>query len=82
MTTPADIFTESYPLSDADRALARIYGEIGRSVDELAYTPEFDQLYQHYQDAGHQGSKHEVFRRLLTLRKAGLLPRLFRSMSS
>lgn len=73
---------EGPKLSEADKALARIYEDVGRTVDELAYTPEFDELYRKYMDAGFNLKPHEVFRRLLVLRKAGLLPRLFRSASS
>jgi hypothetical protein len=78
MTTTNDFFTEDFDLSEEDRTLMRLYGDIGRSVDELAYTDDFDLLYQRYLDAGYSARKHEVFRRLLTLRKAGLLPRLFK----
>lgn len=79
MSTASEIFSENVELSDEDRALVRIYGDIGRSVDELAYTPEFDELFKRYREAGYQAKKHEVFRRLLLLRKSGLLPRLFRA---
>lgn len=73
-----DPFAEEIDLSKADEDLIRAYREVGRSVDDLAYTPEFDRLVELYTHAGHGADKSQVFRRLLILRKSGLLPRLFR----
>lgn len=73
-----DPFADRVELPTADLDLLRAYEQIGRSVDELAYTPDFDRLYELYLQHGHEAPKHEVFRRLLLLRKSGLLPRLFR----
>jgi hypothetical protein len=73
-----DPFREKIDLSKADEDLIRAYRMVSRSVDDLAYTPDFDHLYELYTEAGHQVDRHEVFRRLLILRKSGLLPRLFR----
>jgi hypothetical protein len=72
-------FVEQIELPVADQDLIRAYRDVGRSVDDLAYTQDFDRLYQAYAGAGHRSEKHEVFRRLLILRKSGLLPRLFRA---
>lgn len=74
-------FAEEIDLPKADEDLIRAYREIGRSVDDLAYTPEFDRLVDLYARAGHPADKYQVFRRLLILRKSGLLPRLFRPTS-
>jgi hypothetical protein len=71
-------FKEEIELSKADEDLIRAYRTINRSVDDLAYTPDFEKVYQLYTGDGHSAEKHEVFRRLLILRKSGLLPRLFR----
>lgn len=79
MRKASDIFSEDVELSDEDRTLIRLYADVARSVDELAYTPEFEELFNRYRETGYQGEKHEVFRRLLLLRKSGLLPRLFRA---
>lgn len=79
MTDEAEIFGDLPPLPDSDQELMRLYEKAGRSVDELAYTPDFDALFDGYRNAGFPGDKSAVFRRLLVLRKAGLLPRLFRS---
>lgn len=76
-TQAVDPFSRRFELAQADQDLLRAYRMVNRFVDDLAYTSDFERLYQMYQDAGNHGSKHEVFRRLLTLRKAGLLPRLF-----
>lgn len=58
--------------------LKRIYEQIGRTADDLPYTPDFEKLYLNY--AAHyrqpKPSRQEVWRQLLTLRKAGNLPKL------
>jgi len=63
-------------LSDFDWALMREYERIGRPVDDLAYTEEFDRLYKSLEAVRESRSKAEVFRRLLNLRKSGRLPRV------
>jgi hypothetical protein len=79
MNTP---FREEIELTQADRDLIGAYRTVNRTVDDLAYTPEFDKLYELYTRSGHHAERHEVFRRLLILRKSGLLPRLFRPAES
>ena len=79
MSGEIDIFQRGFSLPQADRDLADLYGEVAVPVDRLAYTPDFDRLYERYRDMGHPMSRTDVFRRLLMLRKAGLLPRLFQS---
>jgi hypothetical protein len=54
----------------------REYERIGRPVDDLAYTEEFDRLYKSLEAVRESRSKAEVFRRLLNLRKSGRLPRV------
>lgn len=76
MTSPVDIFDDDFELADRDQDLVRLYVQAGLSVDHLAYTKEFDTLYKRFQDQGHKQNKAQVFRRLLQLRKAGLLPRV------
>ncbi len=75
---PFDIFTNDVDLEPRDEALLRLYEEYGVSVDRLAYTDTFEKLFEEYKRADFEGSKADVFRRLLLLRKAGLLPRLLR----
>lgn len=59
-------------------ALIQTYVQIGRTADDLPYTPHFETLYQAY--AAVHGEKRpdraEVWRHLLNLRKGGKLPKL------
>ena len=52
--------------------------KIGRTADDLPYTPHFESLYASY--AKHHGEpppmRQEVWRHLLNLRKAGKLPKM------
>ncbi|MDB5297984.1 MAG: hypothetical protein JWO31_3967 [Phycisphaerales bacterium] len=73
-----DPFVAVIDLPKADADLIDAYRSVGRTVDDLAYTEEFDRLFEQYQRAGHQATRSDVFRRLLVLRKSGLLPRMFR----
>jgi hypothetical protein len=45
-------------------------------VDDLAYTEEFEKLYSELVGDARTPSKHDVYKRLLTLRKMARLPRL------
>ncbi|HYM99688.1 MAG TPA: hypothetical protein VET25_08080 [Aestuariivirgaceae bacterium] len=64
------------PLSAEDAALIDAYATIGRSWDELPHTPDFRRLMDLLQRPHDDDHMHYVFRRLLTLRKRGQLPRL------
>jgi predicted enzyme related to lactoylglutathione lyase len=58
--------------------LVKLYEQVGRTADDLPYTPHFEKLYEPY-IAGHaqpKPSRAEVWRHLLNLRKAGKLPKL------
>src|SRR3954453_1039551 len=59
-------------------ALIKLYQKLGRTADDLPYTPHFESLYEpyaaHYTDP--KPSRAEVWRHLLNLRKAGKLPKL------
>ncbi len=58
--------------------LIRIYEKVGRTADDLPYTPHFETLYNAYV-AHHPDPKpthQETWRHLLNLRKAGKLPKL------
>jgi catechol 2,3-dioxygenase-like lactoylglutathione lyase family enzyme len=59
-------------------ALVRAYQEIGRTADDLPYTPDFEKLHVVYSAQHKQSkpSKQETWRHLLNLRKAGKLPKL------
>jgi catechol 2,3-dioxygenase-like lactoylglutathione lyase family enzyme len=58
--------------------LSKIYEEVGRTADDLPYTPDFEKLFDRY--AGEhpepKPTRREVWRHLLNLRKAGKLPKL------
>ncbi len=58
--------------------LASLYEKIGRTADDLPYTPQFESLYLSY--AARHGdpkpTRAEVWRHLLNLRKGGKLPKL------
>ena len=58
--------------------LASAYLEIGRTADDLPYTPHFEKLYGAYstQYPHPRPSRAEVWRHLLNLRKSGKLPRV------
>lgn len=59
-------------------ALVAIYEKIGRTADDLPYTPHFETLYSGYaaQHADPKPTRAEAWRHLLNLRKAGKLPKL------
>jgi catechol 2,3-dioxygenase-like lactoylglutathione lyase family enzyme len=64
--------------------LIRLYEQIGRTADDLPYTPHFQKMYAEY-IAEHdepKPSRQEVWRHLLNLRKAGKLPKLGEARST
>jgi hypothetical protein len=63
-------------LSAEDQQLIDAYVQTRRPLDDLAYTPDFEQLVQNVKGEASMPNLHAVFRRLLTLRKMGRLPRL------
>lgn len=58
--------------------LATLYGKLGRTADDLPYTTHFETLYDSYvaNFPDPKPDHAEVWRHLLTTRKAGKLPRL------
>lgn len=58
--------------------LIGLYQRVGRTADDLPYTPHFEQIYQAYAAAypAPAPSRAEVWRHLLNLRKTRQLPRL------
>jgi hypothetical protein len=67
------------PLSAEDAAFIDAYATIGRTLDELPYTADFERMMDLLQRPHDLDQMHYVFRRLLTLRKRGQLPRLYAS---
>jgi len=64
--------------------LSNIYQQIGRTADDLPYTPHFEKLYLTYCGAYPEPkpSRAEVWRHLLNLRKGGKLPKLGEARST
>jgi len=60
------------------QALIDAYQQVGRTADDLPYTPHFESLHAAYSAAfpDNKPSRQEVWRHLLNLRKGGKLPRL------
>jgi catechol 2,3-dioxygenase-like lactoylglutathione lyase family enzyme len=57
--------------------LVEIYQNLGRTADDLPYTPHFETLYSSYiSHFDAKPTRQEVWRHLLNLRKAGNLPKL------
>jgi hypothetical protein len=58
--------------------LIKLYEKVGRTADDLPYTPHFEQLYEPYiaEHAPPKPSRAEVWRHLINIRKAGKLPKL------
>jgi catechol 2,3-dioxygenase-like lactoylglutathione lyase family enzyme len=59
-------------------ALVKAYESIGRTADDLPYTPHFETMFNGYAAAlgEPKPTRQEVWRHLLNLRKAGKLPKL------
>jgi catechol 2,3-dioxygenase-like lactoylglutathione lyase family enzyme len=77
--TPAALFSGlEHRVPVKKEALIRLYEQIGRTADDLPYTPHFESLYGPYIAAlaDPKPSRAEVWRHLLTLRKSGKLPKL------
>jgi len=58
--------------------LIKLYEKLGRTADDLPYTPHFESLFEPYVAyyTEPKPSRAEVWRHLLNLRKAGKLPKL------
>jgi catechol 2,3-dioxygenase-like lactoylglutathione lyase family enzyme len=58
--------------------LVKAYEQMGRTADDLPYTPHFETLYKGYAAffGDRPPTRREVWRHLLNLRKAGKLPKL------
>jgi hypothetical protein len=69
------LFGTKLPGAAADQNLIEVYEQVGRTLDDLPYTPEFDRIYRAL-DAESLGlTRHDVLHRLHNLRKAGRLPK-------
>lgn len=65
-------------------ALIDVYQQIGRTADDLPYTPHFEKLYTTYiaNYSEPRPNRVEVWRHLLNLRKGGKLPKLGEARST
>ena len=73
------LFAGVEPPAKVDRAaLTAAYGKVGRTADDLPYTPHFETLFRDYTAAlpDPKPTRAETWRQLLNLRKAGKLPKL------
>jgi hypothetical protein len=69
-------FDSAHPLTDLDRYAIELYLREGLSVDQLAYTDEFERIYTDLQKRGETRERRDIYRLLLRLRKVGQLPRV------
>ncbi|MEM9881885.1 MAG: hypothetical protein AAF800_03070 [Planctomycetota bacterium] len=73
---------ESPPLGQQDQALVEAYQRIGVPLDSLAYTEKFLELVREAElNPNEMEDLRHTYRRLLGLRKRGLLPRLYAGAS-
>ena len=65
-------------------ALIQAYEAVGRTADDLPYTPQFERLHRLYSDAfdNPKPSRTQTWRHLLNLRKGGKLPKLGEARSA
>lgn len=74
-----DDFWAVPPLDSEDQRLVDAYVHVGKPLDQIVYTSDFDRLVKMLNLPDTADQKHLVYRRLLQLRKRGRLPQLGRS---
>ena len=82
---PGMLFSGVEPTVPARRdVLIRLYEAVGRTADDLPYTPHFETLYRDYiRDIPEpRPTRKEVWRHLLNLRKGAKLPKLGEARST
>jgi predicted enzyme related to lactoylglutathione lyase len=82
---PGGLFAGVEPdFAPRNEPLIRLYVKVGRTADDLPYTPHFETLYEPYCQLFGESKpdRAEVWRHLLNLRKAGKLPRLGEARSA
>lgn len=67
---------------ERDASLVAAYLRAGRTLDDLAYTPEFETLFEAIGGQAAWKTRWAVLHRLQNLRKAGKLPKLGRAATS
>lgn len=84
MTPPNDEknpFATDERSESSDALLMKLYVEAGLPLDYLAYTEDFESLFENFSNTHPGWNRRDVFRRILSLRKQGKLPRLVRPPS-
>lgn len=80
MRTNSEIIRPAGPENELDRVLIEEYAKAEVALDQLAYSEAFEALFGHVCNRlnlkDSQQARHDVFHRLLTLRKMARLPRL------
>jgi argininosuccinate lyase len=76
------LFGTKLPGAAADQKLIEVYEQVGRTLDDLPYTAEFDRIYRAVDGETIGLSRHDVLHRLHNLRKAGRLPKAGRGSTS
>lgn len=75
---PAGASGPRNPGEELDASLLSEYERLGRTLDDLAYTPEFDELVARARGRGDTRTERQILHRLMNLRKAARLPRVGR----
>jgi hypothetical protein len=77
-THTSDQIWDIPPLSQEDQRLVDCYVKIGKPLDRLAYSDEFEKLVDMFRGTSNNSlsEKYLLYQRLLQLRKQGRLPRL------
>jgi len=81
-TKNASLFNEPIAVALSDERLIEAYVHVGRTLDDLPYTPEFERLFTAIEAEATGATKKDVLHRLHNLRKAGKLPRVGRMNAS
>ena len=82
---PGALFTGIEPrVAPKTELLARLYEKVGRTADDLPYTPQFESLYSGYIESHDdpKPTRAETWRHLLNLRKKAALPKLGKAKSN
>lgn len=79
-TLAARVGSDASGREDRDVLLIERYKVVGRTLDDLPYTDEFEELYKGAGGDAVWGSRREAFRRLHNLRKASKLPTMGRGL--
>lgn len=72
-----DEFFDLPPLTEEEQRLIDAYVQIGKPVDRLPYSNDFDRLIKKLGKPNSMDEKYLVFQRLLSLRKRARLPRIY-----